>query len=230
MKSLFYIAVLAALLGAWTLPAHASLYTLDDYADQAGSGPNLVAHNGTLSGGLYTFGTNQGLTLDWSGFNPASYSLEIRFSFDTVGGGWLKILDFAHQNLDEGLYVYGDHLQFVEDASNQSILIDGPGGVFQNGQFVDLTITRDAASKLFTGSINGVQQFSFIDSKDEAIFAGASPIANFFIDDTVTGGREANSGKVDFISIPTQVPLPGMTPLWLVATLLLFGSRRNASV
>jgi hypothetical protein len=228
MKAIFYKTAALALLCTSALTANASsTYTLDDFADHSGNGPNLVPHGGTLSGGIYSFGTNQGLSLDWSGFNATSYAIDIRFSFNTVGGSWLKILDFAHLSLDEGLYVYGDHLQFVEQPGTS--FINGPSGAFQNDQFADLTITRDGATKRFTGSLNGVQQFSFIDSTDQAVFAGPNPLATFFIDDRATGGGEATGGRVDFITV-SSVPLPASAILWLSGLVFLRGSRQGRKV
>lgn len=225
MKAISLKIAALALLCASTFSVKASsTYTLEDYADHSGSGPNLIPHGGVLNGGIYTFSTNQGLSLDWSGFNPESYAIDIRFSFNTVGGSWLKILDFAHLSLDEGLYVYGDHLQFVEQPGIS--FIDGPNGAFQNDQFANLSITRDGTTKRFTGSVNGVQQFSFIDARDQAVFAGPNPLATFFIDDVVTGGGEATRGRVDSIII-SSVPLPATAILWLSGLLFMLGRKQG---
>ena len=224
MKAMIYQTAAMALLGMSALTAQASSYTLEDFTDHGGSGPNLVNHGGNLSGGIYSFDSNQGLSLDWSGFNPESYAIDIRFSFNMVGGSWLKILDFAQLSLDEGLYVYGDHLQFVENPNSN--FIDGPNGAFQNNIFVDLSIVRDGATKRFTGSLNGLEQFSFIDTRGQAVFTGPNPLATFFIDDTATGGGEAGAGRVDFIDV-SSVPLPASAPLWLSGLMLLKGRRHN---
>lgn len=228
MKAISLTTAALALLCASSITANASsTFTLDDFTASGGSGPSLTPHGGSLSGGVYSFATNQGLSLDWSGFNPESYAIDIRFSFNTVGGSWLKILDFAHLSLDEGLYVYGDHLQFVEQPGIS--FIDGPNGAFQNDRFADLSITRDGATKRFTGSVNGIQQFSFIDTRDQAVFAGPNPLATFFIDDIVTGGGEATGGRVDSITI-SSVPLPATASLWLSGLLLLLGRRQGRKV
>jgi hypothetical protein len=227
MKAIIYKTAALVLLGMSAVTANASIYTLSDFADHSGSGPNLAPQGGTLSGGVYTFAANQGLRLNWSGFNSESYAIDIRFSFNTVGGGWLKILDFAHLSLDEGLYVYGDHLQFVEQPGVN--FIEGPNSAFHNDTFADLSIVRDGATKRFTGSLDGVQQFSFIDARDQAVFAGPNPLATFFVDDVVTGGGEATGGRVDFINV-SSVPLPATASLWLSGLLLLRGRRRSCIV
>lgn len=226
MKAIFYGMAALGLLGTTAFSAQAaSSYPLDDLADHSGGGPELVALGGTLSGGTYTFSANQGLSLDWSGFNPADYTLGVRFSFDNLPGGWLKILDFAHLGRDEGLYVFGDHLQFVVQAGSD--FVNGPDGGFHDDQWAYLKITRDGSTQRFTAFLDGTQQFSFIDSTGQAVFAGPHPLATFFVDDTATGGGEAGTGRVDGLVV-SAVPLPASAPLLLSALLWLKKRRRKA--
>lgn len=58
MKSTFVTAMIA--LGSAPIVGHATSFnSLDNFHDQNGQGPDLVAH-----GGNYSFGTHQGLNLD----------------------------------------------------------------------------------------------------------------------------------------------------------------------
>ncbi|QSA97884.1 hypothetical protein [Methylococcus sp. EFPC2] len=226
MKAIFCRTAALALLGTTAYSAQAaSSYSLDDLADHSGGGPELVAHGGTLSGGTYTFGANQGLSLNWSGFNPADYTLGVRFSFNSLPGGWLKVLDFAHLGRDEGLYVFGDHLQFVVQAGSD--FRNGPDGAFHDDQWTYLKITRDGSTQRFTAFLDGTQQFSFIDSTGQAVFAGPLPLATFFVDDTATGGGEAGAGRVDGLVV-SSVPLPASAPL-LLSGLAWLRTRRRAA-
>ena len=223
--------------------AHAdSFYALDTFADSNGVGPDLVPMPfpapsvGTLGGGLYTFGQNQGLSLDWSGFDPAGYTIELKFSFDDANStsGWRKIIDFKHQTADEGLYAYQGSLQFVEHAGwdfvNPIEIIPGQPLTFESGRVVDLLVTRNAATDQFSAWIDGVLQFSFVDSAKQGVFdtfpgtASPNASARFFIDDTVTGFGEASAGHADFIRV-APVPLPATAPLMLGALAFL---RRRA--
>ncbi|MBI4697188.1 MAG: hypothetical protein HY749_24550 [Gammaproteobacteria bacterium] len=81
--------------------AHAeSFYVLDSYADSNGAGPDLVPGGGTLGGGLYAFGQNQGLNLDWSGFDPAGYTIELEFR-EALNK---SILDFSEHGRQEAWF------------------------------------------------------------------------------------------------------------------------------
>ena len=80
---------------------------------------------------------------------------------------------------------------------------------------MDARLTRDATG-LVTGYVNGVSQFSFIDSTNSAV--ALSSLA-FFMDDSHTGLREASSGFVDSIIVSdslstSAVPLPAALPLF----------------
>lgn len=152
----------------------------------------------------YTFGANQGLTLP---FASPVYSIDISFSFDTTSG-FRKILDFKGLTSDEGLYNLNGTLDYFNFAGGPTVQIPA-------GTIVDARLTRDATG-LVTGYVNGVSQFSFIDSTNSAV--ALSSLA-FFMDDSHTGLREASSGFVDSIIVSdslstSAVPLPAALPLF----------------
>ena len=207
-------ALIASLLAQPLYASAASLYDFNGTLnDSLGSGPAMVANGGSVVGGDYVFGPNQGLSLDWSNFNAARYDITLRFSFTTtgVGASWRKIVDFEARETDEGLYAFNDRLQFVETASNRGPerFIDSPLTSFTPNQLVTLRITRDDSSQLFSAFINGIEEFSFVDTHSRAVFSTAE--ANFFLDDVDTSG-EFSAGRAQFVAIDA-VPVPATLPL-----------------
>ena len=226
-------ALLASLLASSLAANAASLYDFNGNLDDSlGSGPTLVAHGGSVVGGNYVFGGNQGLTLELSGVDAASYDLTLRFSFESVGAGvsWRKIVDFEGRDTDEGLYSFASHLQFVEQAGGPQHFIDSPVSSFAPNQPLTLRITRDGGSGLFTAFINGIEELSFIDSNGRAVFNTGK--ANFFIDDIDTC-CEFSAGSAEFIAVNVApVPAPASLPLLVssVALLALRARRRDAGI
>lgn len=220
-------ALFASLIASSLAANAASLYDFNGNLDDSlGSGPALVDRGGSVVGGNYVFGGNQGLTLDFSGFNAASYDLTLRFSFESVGTGvsWRKIVDFEGRNTDEGLYSFDNHLQFVETAGNRGPehFVNSALASFAPNQPVTLRITREGGSGLFTAFINGIEELSFVDSNGRAVFNTGQ--ANFFVDDVDTC-CEFSAGSVEFIAVNSApVPLPASLPL-LVSSLALVASR-----
>jgi hypothetical protein len=179
---------LAASAAQATAPSH--LYQLNgSFADALG-GPSLVANGGTLGAGSYGFGENQGLLLDGA-VNASVYTIDTSFVFDS-NSGYRRIVDFLGGTSDTGLYNLSTALNFYN-------ITTGTGGGFADGQQVRVTVSRDAAGQ-FTGYVDGVQQISFNDSGNLAVFSTANQQARFFIDDNAVGG-EASAGSVDYIAI-----------------------------
>ena len=188
--------------------AQTHVYSLNNtYADTNG-GPSLTPNGGTLSASGYTFAANQGLSLSNAlGGNGAGYSIDITFSFNdlTSGNTYKKILDFNDLNDDAGLYLLNGQLDFFPIAS-------GPTVVAAN-QSITVDLTRNAATQLVTGSLDGVQQFSFVDGSNAAVFGSPDNTIHFFEDDNSTGMREASGGTVTSIivngtSAPVRKPPP----------------------
>ena len=195
-----YFAAIAALSLAATPRAVAGLvhdYTFDgSYADSLG-GPSLVPNGGVLGATAYTFDADQGLTLSNALPTPGTYSILVDFEFTppAVFNTYRRIVDFKNRTSDSGLYDYLGALSFYNDAN-------GPGNAITENDPVRLVLTRDAGTQLVSGYLNGVQQFSFTDLANEAVFSGPGAIMNFFQDNTSGGGiGEAGPGVVDQIAI-----------------------------
>lgn len=163
-------------------------------ADSLG-GPSLTSLGGTVGAGEYAFGAQQGLSL--SGALTASqignYSIYMDFEFNDLSG-YKKIVDFKNLASDNGLYNLSSDLNYY----NFSF---GADGAFTAGSFAQVVLTRDSASGLVTGYVNGLEQIQFTDTTSDAVFNAANNVINFFQDDNVTGGRESTSGAVSEIRI-----------------------------
>lgn len=187
---------LALLFGS--IPAFADL--IHDYefqntlADSLG-GPALTSLGGTLGAGTYTFGAQQGLSLSnaLTGGQDATYTIFMNFELDALTG-YRKILDFKNLASDNGLYNLDTDLNYFNFAF-------GSTGAFAPGTFAQVVLTRDNATGLVVGYVDGVQQISFTDTTSDAVFNAANNVINFFQDDNVTGGRESSSGSVSQIKI-----------------------------
>jgi hypothetical protein len=161
-------------------------------ADSLG-GPSLTSLGGTVGATSYVFGAEHGLSLSNALTTASTYTIDLSFEFDTTNG-FKKILDFKNLASDNGLYNLNSSLNYYNFAT-------GPAGVIMPGAYVRVDLTRDNATGLVIGYVNGVQQLSFTDTTADATFTAANNIINFFQDDNVTGGNESSPGSVDQIRI-----------------------------
>jgi hypothetical protein len=153
----------------------------------------LNADGGTITDAGYAFGPDQGLNVSSVLSDTGNYSIVIDFSFQTLDG-YRKILDFKNQASDDGLYDLNTDLNYYNFSFS-------PPGVFSADVPARVVLTRDSSDDDVVGYVNGVEQISFTDSSDDAVFSGPNGIMRFFEDDTVTGGREASAGLATAISI-----------------------------
>jgi len=189
-----WLAVLALALSAASLKADLIHdYEFNGNLNDSLGGPSLLSLGGTIGASSYTFGAEQGLSLSNALTTAGTYTIDLSFELDDLSG-YRKILDFKNLASDNGLYNLNTALVYYNFGS-------GPDGSLAPATDVRVDLTRDAATNLVTGYVNGVAQFSFTDSTSDATFTAANNIINFFQDDTVTGGRESSSGSVDQIRI-----------------------------
>ena len=161
--------------------------------DSVGNSP-LVNNGGTVGAGVFSFGPNQGPSFYGASTLSSNYSIAIEFSLSSVTG-FKKVIDFKNLGSDNGQYIYGGKVDFYPNSSV---------GSFDANQTAELIFTRDAATKNYTAYENGSVVYTFTDSNDygvATIVAGGYSLFNFFIDDTLTGGRESTSGQIDLIKI-----------------------------
>jgi hypothetical protein len=186
MKTIRLLQVAAMLAISSAAGASDHLYNLNGTLADSLGGPALVDHGGVLGATSYSFGPNQGLTMNVA--LGGVYTIDMVMTFDTHSG-WQKIVDFSSLGSDIGMYTEGAQWNFFN--------VGGYTATPPDGAPARLTLTRDA-SELLTIYVNGSAIGSFVDSSGKADF-GANP-ANFFIDDFATGQREAAAGNVDYIA------------------------------
>ncbi len=151
-----------------------------------GTGTNRFADesvDGTIRPVL-TFPQNNGLQLSptTNTISSGSYSIVMLFRFNDVSS-YKRIIDFKNGTSDRGLYNYSGKLHFYSSATGNTTAIAA-------GTYVQVVLTRDALKNV-VGYLNGVQEFSFADTGDDALIDAADTL-RFFKDD----GGESSAGAV----------------------------------
>lgn len=217
--------------------SHAGLvhqYRFDgSLADDKG-GPSLVALGGTVTGGRYVFGANEGLVLNQN--LGAEYTLDFLYNFASQSG-YRKLVDYAAGISDNGVYT---NAGIVDLYANGSHMAAGVGTM--NNVDSQVTVTRDAVGAM-NAYLNQQLVLTFNDSTNALVFGN---VARFFMDDGVQG-TEASAGQVDFLRIfdtalnvaevralaaplppaGNNVPEPASTALLLVGIGVLAVTRRH---
>ena len=190
---------LAALTGLAAAEGDANAALIRDYelngslADSLG-GASLIADGGTIGATRYSFGVNQGLSLAYSALSSLRlYSIETVFTFEQFNI-WRKIIDYNARTTDDGFYFDpGNKLDFFPITSSATAVTTPVD--------VHVVLTRDAASGIVNGYLNGALEFSFNDAGGLGVFRGTDNLVHFFEDDAATGFGEASRGSVDCIRI-----------------------------
>jgi hypothetical protein len=196
LRVLFTVLILAVTAAPAATIIHSFSFQ-NSLADSYG-GSSLTSYGGTLGPSSYSFGKNQGLSLDNAFVNTDSYSIQIQFTFTELGG-FRKILDFSDlqevAGSDPGMYAYDFNLYYW--AAAQSAF-----PVFSPGQFVELFFTRDSGGNA-TAYVFGAPALSFVDNGTTSRAQLTSPSTPlwFFVDDYHSLQAEAAPGEVYFIQI-----------------------------
>ena len=136
------------------------------------------------------------------------------FSFDAVSG-YRRILEVKNPTSEYNLYDLNGQLIFYPVASSPTVTI-------APSNYVQVAITHDASSNT-VAYVNGVQQFSFVDSSLYGTLSGSPQVLRFFKDNTTEDGSGtiARIRLYDKVMPPFQVAgldrLPGgpAAPLFL---------------
>ena len=138
------------------------------------------------------FGAGQGLSLApaTSVIDGERYTIELLFRLHDLRS-WRKIVDFAGDRVDIGLYSLNGCLNFYPR-------VTAPAVSLERDTYVHVVLTREEDA-IVTGYVDGVRQFAFLDSDDEATIDADDPLV-FFRDDRETR-QEQSGGAVSLIRI-----------------------------
>lgn len=179
-----------------------------------------------------------GLSLATSSLtNRTQYSVDMVFDF-TGTTGFRRVLDAGNRAVDYGIYVDPN------DKLNSWIGTSNPGGVVSDSGFSRVTVTvQGNAVKTYVNGILGRTV------NTNRLHISSADTLNFFLDNTVGGGRgEYSGGALAYLGIysgalseseiatlaaaplPSQGPALVTTPVPLPGSLVLLGSSLIASV
>ncbi len=155
--------------------------------DSVGTTP-LTSLGGQITALGYVFAANQGVSFSSPSLSPINYSLEFSFKLDSVTGD-RKLADFAGLTSNLGVYDRNGVLNFFPSSA------PGPQ-IITAGTNVHVVITRNSATGVVSGYVNGQLSFSFTDTTAAAT---ASAGFRFFVDDLITNQTEASGGTVNYM-------------------------------
>ena len=148
---------------------------------------------GTVSGGRYNFGVDEGLAVSMGAPLP-TYSIVFGLEFDYYNR-YNRLFDNSGQTSDIGLYVHNSGLKYFNAVGGQ-----GPSGAFSAN--VDATVALTFDGTVTTGYVDGSQAFSF--SQGGTGYLSTLSTFDLFDDDHAPGVEEA-SGSLDFLEVYSGV-------------------------
>ncbi|MSU49831.1 MAG: PEP-CTERM sorting domain-containing protein [Opitutus sp.] len=192
-RTLLWIAAFGLAMGSASAAVVVHEFALRGTLDDNKGGPALASLGGQITALGYVFTANQGLTLSSTALSSTDFSLELSFKFDAISG-YRKIADFHDRADDTGFYQLSGSLNFypIVTASTADFVADTN---------VHVVLTRDGATSVVTGFVNGQQRFSFVDTSPLATITAAGNKLTLFADDFSTSQREASSGTVNYVRV-----------------------------
>ena len=120
------------------------------------------------------------------------YTMAVLFRFDSISG-YRRVLDVKGGFSESGLYTLGGNLNFYPRAI-------GSGAPVAANTYVQVVLTRSGGG-IVTGYVNGVRQFQFTDTQNEAVISNDlfSGIRLYWFFDNEYGGTvhdEESAGAV----------------------------------
>ncbi len=155
---------------------------------------------------IYVFGPGDGLNLSKNNLPQQTYSLELFFQFTSASvsaSGRRRILRFKSEN-DAGVYLSpGGRLIFQSD--NNQIVIDSGTTVINEGEWINISITRD-------GTVTPPEIIIYLNGKEEVRIPtdnSTELLSDFKIFEDNSGGNplykdEHASGKIDYLRFYDQ--------------------------
>jgi hypothetical protein len=168
-------------------------YALRGALTDSKNGPALVQNGGSITPNGYVFSANQGVSFSSSVLTPANYSVEFSFKLSNPAG-LDKLLDFQSLTANAGLYQVNGALSFLPGGPG------APSDILADTT-VHVALTRNSATNVVVGYVNGEQRFSFVDLSQWAVPIGVSPQFQFFIDDFTTSQLDASGGTLNYLRV-----------------------------
>ncbi|WP_248924182.1 S-layer homology domain-containing protein [Paenibacillus hamazuiensis] len=133
-----------------------------------------------------------GFTIDLDPNISDHYSIGLRFSFDSIPGGYAKIIDYKNKTSDDGFYFNNGKLNFYPTSTGNLTTAAN--------QVVDIIATRDRTTQKFIAYmvVNGVlaKQIETVGSNSVPVIVNGKVRFGFFHDDYATAGEKTTGGKV----------------------------------
>lgn len=127
------------------------------------------------------------------------YTINLSFAAISRTDYTRKLVDFAGLTSDAGIYVNDGAIAFSYAGSSTHADVLGTAAVLVPEQAFNFTLTRSALTGSVTAYVNGVQQFSFLDTAGEAVFSSALKSIYLLTDDN--GGYEITPGVLKGVSV-----------------------------
>jgi hypothetical protein len=176
---------------------HSSVGTPPDLSNIAAGNTFVSAVVDGVSRTVYRFPVGSSVQLSPAdGVIPTNiYTMVLLFSFDNING-YRRILDVKNPPGEYNLYDINGQLIFYPVASSPTVTI-------APSNYVQVVITHDASSNT-VAYVNGVQQFSFVDSALYGTLSGSPQVLRFLKDN----GAEDASGTIARIRLYDKVMPP----------------------
>ena len=198
-----------------------SYYFQDTFTEGGGVGPALVqVLSGSATNGAYAnqtintstgtcgtgtqkvfaFNEGGGLSYPNNSFINGTYTIHIFFKFNTgMSTSYKRVIDFKNSTSDNGLYIYGDDLNFYP-TGNQGTL-----NFFVADTYYLITLVRNAATNIVKVYVNGeLFVSSYNDSNNYYVPTTTTTPIIFFRDDNSVSGEDA-AGAIRFLSLKPVV-------------------------
>ena len=190
---LLFIAAAAAPLSAQAVVIPNHSFALNGALTDSLGSATLAQVGGSLGASGFTFARGEGLSLTGAFADPAVYSVEMVFRFDSLALPYGRVLNSS--GTDNGLYIHdvgGARVDYYNSGSH-------PGGAFDLGQMHHLVFTRDNGGAI--AYVDGAASLVAADYASSRV-TGA---LGFFLDDLF----ETAPGYVDFIQTYDRVLTAG---------------------
>ncbi|MDO5977441.1 T9SS type B sorting domain-containing protein [Flavivirga spongiicola] len=144
---------------------------------------------------VYNFRQKTGLKYFGSASNFDSYTITIIIKFNNViPNTYYRVIDFSSGGSDNGIYAYGNNLNFYPTGNVAT-------NVFSGGNFTFLTLTRDATTNVIEVYVNDNLVTSYTDTNNYYTFSNGNVV---FARDNIPPSpapNEDTNGQIAYIHV-----------------------------